>query len=1038
MNNPNHPLYNALGGNSNIHLLDNMLFSAEQHKPGLIPQYAAYPMDSLAAHQVQHAMNLAVSGQSHMAAAVAATTIDSSALLYQQNDHHQQQPISYKIPQVSSVLIQQHHHQQQQQQQQHQHQQQQALVTAMATVSSLQEKKKDIVAQAMREEKIFEEISQRQEIIAKKTPATITISTSMPANLSAASPVPVTSVVSVSSDQAHSSPIQNKPDHSQHQSQLLQSHHQSSGGESNSSTPKPSEDRTPDANKPSTSAAAMGSVNVTPRTFMSSGRGRGSSAGRPPQRQQQMMPRLQLMEDEDDGLTCRMCLQPFWYKSQLHDHLKSTHSISDPERYEREEREKKLRRQREEQQRIALAKQQKLAASNAALRGITPNRGMPLSGGRGRGVTIGMSRGGVSPSTPLRGSPALRGRIVAPPSRPSPAGPRPSFQYRGGAFICDLCKKSFSDGNDMVAHWKLHVKQQQQQLKKPDGSTPDKPEKPPKTPKVLPDGTPRGRGRPAGSGRKTHATASGRPITGKQAGKAARKAAGKQRADRKDKGKPKWTAYLLWSSRRRKEIAADQKEMSFAEVGKAISEGWREVGKDELDKLKDEAEALNATGIKSTLKDASSAALDSGEENWSEADDPSFEKARSKSKSKKKTTLKIKVKKPPPPSESRSGRKRKRPSFFQEFEDEENNLDKILDDFEQEQLEEAKNPRPKAKRAEKTPRAAGGSKSGPRARKHTREQEEDVQQTIELETTRSGRVRKKTKFFHFVDEDDDDDSSKEDRDECRPDSDVDLEDPEEVKLKRGKRASIALPPKKRGRQSGGGRSSYKSGMSQEEIKRATKAALAAKPVIISIEKKSKETPSTFKKPSWMIDEDEGPSETTNDHEDDGHDSSDETKPNLTLPKSFDDDRTADPDNTLEGSVTEEDPPENMFGEDDEDEEAAVTEEASADQKSEEQVDESQPAEEEDEQQQEQQEEHEEPEETTETANQEEEDDPFNVMPDENAEVRDAPPEGMEDEDESIPVHQDEDLLNSETTDMEAGDEQYKNLIAESQMDNIFN
>ena len=52
-------------------------------------------------------MNLAVSGQSHVAAAVAAvnnaTTIDTS-LLYQQNDHHQQQPISYKIPQVCQVF----------------------------------------------------------------------------------------------------------------------------------------------------------------------------------------------------------------------------------------------------------------------------------------------------------------------------------------------------------------------------------------------------------------------------------------------------------------------------------------------------------------------------------------------------------------------------------------------------------------------------------------------------------------------------------------------------------------------------------------------------------------------------------------------------------------------------------------------------------------------------------------------------------------------------------------------------------------------
>jgi hypothetical protein len=65
--------------------------------------------NKLISHQCdfQHAMNLAVSEQSHhVAAAVAAannaSTIDSSALLYHhQNEHHQQQPISYKIPQVS-------------------------------------------------------------------------------------------------------------------------------------------------------------------------------------------------------------------------------------------------------------------------------------------------------------------------------------------------------------------------------------------------------------------------------------------------------------------------------------------------------------------------------------------------------------------------------------------------------------------------------------------------------------------------------------------------------------------------------------------------------------------------------------------------------------------------------------------------------------------------------------------------------------------------------------------------------------------------
>ena len=111
MNNPNHPLYSALGGGSNIHLLDNMLFNTDHNKPILNSQYVYSNMEQLAAHQ--HVMNLAVSEQSHhVAAAVAAannagSTIDTSALLYghHQNDHHQQQPISYKIPQVNKLAV---------------------------------------------------------------------------------------------------------------------------------------------------------------------------------------------------------------------------------------------------------------------------------------------------------------------------------------------------------------------------------------------------------------------------------------------------------------------------------------------------------------------------------------------------------------------------------------------------------------------------------------------------------------------------------------------------------------------------------------------------------------------------------------------------------------------------------------------------------------------------------------------------------------------------------------------------------------------
>ena len=53
------------------------------------------------------------------------------------------------------------------------------------------------------------------------------------------------------------------------------------------------------------------------------------------------MPRLQLLDDEDDGLTCRLCLQAFWYRDHLNEHLKDAHSIVDPSKYEREEREKR-------------------------------------------------------------------------------------------------------------------------------------------------------------------------------------------------------------------------------------------------------------------------------------------------------------------------------------------------------------------------------------------------------------------------------------------------------------------------------------------------------------------------------------------------------------------------------------------------------------------------------------------------------------------------------------------------------------------------
>jgi hypothetical protein len=151
-------------------------------------------------------------------------------------------------------------------------------------------------------------------------------------------------------------------------------------------------------------------------------------------------------------------------------------------------------------------------ASSLGNRGLTT----ALSVRAGRGVTIGMTRG----SAPgiARGA-MIRGRGA--PGRTAVAGPRPSFQYRDGAFICDLCKKSFSDGNDMVAHWKSHVKQQHVQKKGAPAAAPAKPAKPAKPVKPVKPAPVAGPSKVTGKAKgkgpapaKNHVTSRGRPITG--------------------------------------------------------------------------------------------------------------------------------------------------------------------------------------------------------------------------------------------------------------------------------------------------------------------------------------------------------------------------------------------------------------------------------------------------------------------------------------------------------------------------------------------
>merc|ERR1719412_3401246 len=218
-------------------------------------------------------------------------------------------------------------------------------------------------------------------------------------------------------------------------------------------------------------------------------------------------------------------------------------------------------------------------------------------------------------------------------------GPRPSFQYRDGSFICDLCKKSFSDGNDMVTHWKSHVKQQRANMAAGGGASSGLSRGRGRPPGAGPPGRGRGRGRGKPPGR------SERPAkVAKGKSKAAKKGK-KGKAERSDKGRPRWTAYLLCSTRRRKELTAENESFTFAQIGRIISDEWKKVEGEALDKLKEEAEKLNFDGVRKLPGKPGSGSGSSDSESWSEAseswsedDDPTFDETNVK----KPVMLKIK------------------------------------------------------------------------------------------------------------------------------------------------------------------------------------------------------------------------------------------------------------------------------------------------------------------------------------------------------------------------------------------------------------
>lgn len=760
MNNQQHPFINALGGNpSNIHILDNMFIQqADQggHKTTIIPQYATAYQEISNAMTHHHAMNL-VATPVH----TVASTIDAAALYQNEQaqqqaaSQQQQQPISYKVPQAVAVVEQPV-------------QMSISIPERKKPINTMPPHVKDIVAEAMRE---VEESNQKkqqaaavaaaqqrqqqeQQILAQRQ---VTVATIPQVTHATAIAIKSEPHLSAEIPQQHHILQQQQP---QIQQQILLEEprdvkpniaavNAASGAISKGEPPKPTPTSTP---KPGTSGATPTSQTQT-RTYNRS------------QPRTQIMPRLQLLDDEDDGLTCRLCLQAFWYRHNLNEHLQEAHSITDPSKYEREEREKKLRRIREEQQRIAMSKRQRLMQMSGR-GGLVRGRGGMVAG-RG-GV-----RGGLRPGMPG--------------GRPMPTGPRPSFQYRDGAFICDLCKKSFSDGNDMVAHWKSHVKQQAKSMRGSAAAAAAAAAAEQK--RSLKHGKKKIKGKD-----KTHLSSRGRPISKKSAGRKGKK------KTRKDKGKPRWTAYLLWSTRRRKEIAQENPEYTFAQVGKSISEGWKEVEKGKIDQLKEEAEHLNSKNIKKLPKIKEGTGSDEMTD-YSEEEDPSFDETNLKKPISERVARQM--------PERKSGRKQKRPSFFQEFEEEEDNLDKILDDFELEQIEEAKNPDAKPK-PKPTPKNPG---SRPRKRKEPEEKLEDDEE-IELETSRSGRVRKKTKFYDYFNKEGGEEgvsgSDESEDDDFNPEIEGEDEEPEEeyADLPEPKSGSeseaeaggdLTLPPKKRGR-----------------------------------------------------------------------------------------------------------------------------------------------------------------------------------------------------------------------------------------------
>ena len=86
--------------------------------------------------------------------------------------------------------------------------------------------------------------------------------------------------------------------------------------------------------------ASRGRGNWRGRPRGSRGRGRPPGANSTPRKVEAAVAKVDIpsFDDDDDDLTCRVCLSSFWYRTQLIDHLGKTHSVKDPEAFLKEKR----------------------------------------------------------------------------------------------------------------------------------------------------------------------------------------------------------------------------------------------------------------------------------------------------------------------------------------------------------------------------------------------------------------------------------------------------------------------------------------------------------------------------------------------------------------------------------------------------------------------------------------------------------------------------------------------------------------------------